>query len=454
MKNAAISLVEKLRAPGFQAYFAGGSVRDILMGVIPKDYDIVTSARPDEVEKILPKTIAVGKQFGVIVAIEGKYKFEIATFRSEGKYSDLRRPDKVFWSDAEHDAKRRDFTINGMFYSPISKRVIDYVGGQEDIKNKIIKFIGNPDERIKEDHLRILRAVRFKNTLNFSYDKRTYEAIKNNAHRIQSVSAERIRDEVNKMFSSASRTKALEDLEETGLLKYILPEISRLKGLPEPKEFHHEGDTFTHTCLAIESLPTDAPLYLVWATLLHDSGKYFAITFPQTKDDRIRFNKHVKYSAGIASAICRRLKFPNYERKIIVWLVKNHMIMADIPKMALAKQRRWLMNPWFPMLLELNKADSLGIRPVRLDLYKKDLTLYNKAKELLDKENKKTKFKPLLTGKDLIYELKIEQGPKIGQILKVLEDAQLEEKIKTKEQALSLARNLIISKKDISEKNQ
>jgi len=443
MKNAAISLVEKLRKPGFQAYFAGGVVRDILMGVKPKDYDIVTSATPDEVEKILPKTVAVGKEFGVIIAIEGQYKFEIATFRSEGKYSDLRRPDKVFWSDAEHDALRRDFTINGMFYSPVSHRVIDYVGGKDDIKNKVIRFIGNPDERIKEDHLRILRAVRFKNTLNFNYDKRTYEAIKNNAHRIQSVSAERIREELNKMFSSSNRAKALRDLEETGLLKYILPEVNRLKGLPEPKEFHHEGDTFTHTCLALESLPESAPLYLVWATLLHDSGKYFAITFPKQKDDRIRFNKHVKYSAGIASAICRRLKFPNYERKIIVWLVKNHMMMADIPKMALAKQRRWLMNPWFPMLLELSKADSLGIRPVRLNLYKKDLALYNQTKKLLDQENKKAKFKPLLSGKDLIYEFKLDSGPKIGEILKTLEDAQLEGKIKTKEQALKLARKTI-----------
>lgn len=440
MEQTATKIIEKLRKADYQAYFAGGCVRDILMGIEPKDYDIVTSAKPDEVEKILPKTISVGKEFGVIIAIEGKYQFEIATFRSEGKYSDLRRPDKVFWSDAEHDAKRRDFSINGMFYSPISKRIIDYVSGQEDLKNEIIRFIGNPDDRIKEDHLRILRAVRFKNTLGFKYDKRTYEAIKNNAYRIQSVSAERVRDELNKMFSSKNRDKALEDLEETGLLKYILPEISRLKGLPEPKEFHQEGDTFTHTCLAIGSLPKAAPLYLVWATLLHDSGKYMAITFPKDKNDRIRFNKHVKYSAGIASAICRRLKFPNYERKIIVWLVKNHMIMADIPKMGVAKQRKWLMNSWFPTLLELNKADSLGAKPVRLDLYKKDLALYNQAKKLFTEEQKKPKFKPLLTGRDLIYELKLKQGPKIGKLLKALEDAQLEGKIKTKEQALKFAK--------------
>lgn len=438
MLKTAKKIIEKLRNHDYQAYFAGGCVRDILMGAEPKDYDIVTSAKPDEVEKILPKTIAVGKEFGVIVAIEGKYQFEIATFRSEGKYSDLRRPDKVFWSDAEHDAMRRDFTINGMFYSPVSGRVIDYVNGQEDLKNKTIRFIGNPDDRIKEDNLRILRAVRFKNTLGFSYEKRTYEAIKNNANCIESVSAERVRDEINKMLAHRNRAEAIKDLEETGLLKYILPEISRLKGLPEPEIFHKEGDTFTHTLLAIKYLPADSPLYLIWSVLLHDSGKYATITFPKDKNDRIRFNKHVKYSAGIASVIARRLKFSNYERKTIVWLVKSHMIIGDIPKMGLAKQRRWLMHPWFPSLLELAKADAQGTLPVRMDLYRKNMKLYEEAKKLHQEEKKQPKFKPLVTGKDLIYEFKLEPGPQIGKLLKVLEDAQLEGKIKIKKEALAL----------------
>ncbi len=443
MIHAAQELVEILQHAGYEAYFAGGCVRDMILGKKSVDIDIVTSATPEKIEKLMPKTYDVGKAFGVIVAHHKGMDFEIATFRGEGEYRDKRRPDKVFWTNAREDALRRDFTINGMFYDPVSKKIIDYVDGQSDIKNKIIRFIGNPNNRIKEDYLRILRAVRFKNTLGFNYEKRTLEAIKSNAHLIQEVSAERIAQELNKMLDSSHRADAILDLENTGLLKYILPEISRLKGLPEPKEFHHEGDTFTHTILAVKSLPAKSPLYLVWAVLLHDSGKYQAISFPKDKSDRIRFNKHVKYSAGIASVVSRRLKFPNYEREIIVWLAKNHMILADIPKMNTAKQRRLLMHPWFPSLLKLAKADAMGIRPVRLDLYNKDLELYKKAKDLYAQEKKKPKFKPFLTGRDIMIEFQLDSGPQIGKLLKIAEDAQLEGKVKTKKDALEFVKKLI-----------
>lgn len=442
MRNTAVEVIKKIRNAGFEAYWAGGCVRDLLLHIEPKDYDIVTSAKPEQIKKLLKNTLEVGKAFGVMVVKTGRFHFEVATFRSEGLYKDRRRPDKVFWTNAQEDAKRRDFTINGLFYDPIAKKVIDYVSGQADIKNKVVRFIGNPDERIKEDHLRLLRAIRFKNTLSFKYDKRTYEALKNNSYLIESVSKERIKEELDKMFTDINRADALTDLSKTGLLKYVLPEIEKAKGIPQPDEFHKEGDVYLHTLYAIESLPPKSPVTLIWAVLLHDSGKPATLSFPKSKTDRIRFNKHSKYSAGIASKVCRRLKFPNIERELIVWLVKNHLILVDIPKMNIPKQRRWLMDNRFPWLLEVAKADASGMQPQDLSIFKKNLKLYNDAKKLYQEELKKPKFKPLITGADLIYHLKLDPGPQIGKLLKMIEDTQLEGKIKTKEQALSLARTI------------
>lgn len=458
-EKISILLIKKLQAKGHQAYWVGGCVRDILMDVEPNDYDIVTSAKPEEIEKTFSELniIPVGKQFGVLIAAIKGHNFEIATFRAESKYTDARRPDKVFWTSAEKDAIRRDFTINGLFLDPLVHEkiptwqlpgirqmkttnqglVIDYTGGIKDIDDKVIRFIGDANERIKEDNLRILRAVRFKNTLKFQYNKETYKAIKNNTHLIKNVSSERINNELNKMFSDPNRAESLKDLDDTGLLKEILPEISRLKGLPQPDIFHKEGDTFEHTYLALKALPPKSPLTLVWATLLHDSGKYDTITFPKDQNDRIRFNKHVKFSAGIASQVAHRLKFPNSERELIVWLVKNHMILADIPKMGIAKQRRWLMDPRFPWLLKLNKADTEGTLPVGLEIYNQNLKLFEQARKLYEEEKKRPQFKPLITGNDLI-KVGIKPGPKIGKLLKLIEDAQLEGKIKSKSDAIDL----------------
>ena len=443
MKNTSIEIIKYLRKAGFDAYWAGGCVRDFLLKNEPKDYDIVTSAKPDEIKKVVGTTIEIGKAYGVMVARKNGHNFEISTFRSEGKYSDKRRPDNVFWSNAQEDAKRRDFTINGLFYDPIKCNIIDYVDGQNDIINKTIKFIGNPSERIQEDHLRLLRAIRFKNILGFNYEKRTFEAVKNNAYLIESVSKERVRDELNKMLAHSSRANSLEDLDKSGLLQYILPEVNKMKGVPQPDQFHHEGDVFIHTLWALKSLPVKISLTLTWAVLLHDSGKPDTISLPQSKQDRIRFNKHVKYSAGIASKVARRLKFPNIERELIVWLVKNHMMLGDVPKMKLSHQRRWLMDLRFPWLLKLAKADALGSDPKDLSLYKKNLNLFNKAKKLLDEEKKRPKFKLLISGNDIMNEFKIDSGPKIGKLLKIVEDAQLENKISTKTQAFELIKKYI-----------
>lgn len=462
MLQISLSLIKTLQKAGFQAYWVGGCVRDILLDKEPKDFDIVTSAKPDEIEKILSNIniIPVGKQFGVLIAEINGHNFEIATFRSESKYTDARRPDKVFWASAEKDAERRDFTINGLFLDPLVKEkidkwnlanirqikttkyglVIDYIGGIKDIEDKVIRFIGDPIKRIEEDHLRILRAIRFKNNLKFDYHPQTLEVIKNNAEKVKTVSAERIRDELNKMLSNESRVQSLLDLDDSGILSQVLPEIDKLKGVPQPDIFHKEGDVFKHTILAIKSLPKNAPITLVWAVLLHDSGKPDTISFPKSKEDRIRFNKHVKFSAGIAAQVCRRLKFPNFERELIIWLVKSHMIMGDIPKMGIAKQRRWLMDPRFQWLLELNNADSLGSEPTNLELYKENLHLYEKVKKLYNEEKKREKFKLLISGNDIIRNFDVKPGPKIGNLLKIIEDAQLENKIKTTSEALALVK--------------
>lgn len=436
MKNTAKKLVKILQDAGYEAYLAGGCVRDMLLKVEPKDYDIVTSAKPEEVQKIIPKTVEVGKSFGVIIGRVDGFDFEIATFRSEGEYKDARHPEKVYFTNAHDDAHRRDFTINGIFYDPMSDKIIDFVGGVLDINDKIIRFIGNSNDRIKEDNLRILRAIRFKNTLGFAYDKRTWEAVANNAYRIHTVSNERISNELDRMLADKNRTHALADLSDSGILKYILPEIEKLKGIPQPKEFHAEGDVFTHTIAAIRSLPADAALTLVWAVLLHDVGKASTLTLPKDKNDRIRFNAHAYYSAGIASKICRRLKFPNTERDLIVWLVKNHMIIGDIGKMGIAKRRRLLMDHRFPWLLELHKADAMGSAPKDLDLYKEAMRYYEEAKKHYEEELKQPKHIPLIDGSDIMTEFKIDAGPRIGKLLKIVEDAQLEGTIKTKSQAL------------------
>lgn len=443
MKNIAKQIVQKLQSAGYEAFWAGGCVRDMLMKKEPKDYDIVTSAKPDEVKKILPKFYEVGKAYGVIVAEVGKFSFEIATFRGEANYKDKRHPEKVFFTSARNDAKRRDFTINGLFYNPTTGKILDYINGQKDLEEKTVRFIGNPASRIKEDHLRLLRGIRFKNILGFKYDKRTWEAIRHFAYQIESVSNERIADELNKMFNCKNRAEALVDLSNSGVLKHILPEIEKLKGVPQPDQFHKEGDVFTHTVWALRTLPADSPLTLVWAVILHDSGKPQTISYPKTKNDRIRFNKHVKYSAGIASRVCRRLKFPNIERELIVWLVKNHMIVGDIEKMKLAKKRRFLMDHKFPWLLDLHKADALGADPKDLSIFKKLLNLYNQVKKHYDEEKKKPKFKPLLKGADLIYHFKLDPGPKIGKLLKQVEDAQLEGKIKNKKEALEFVKKSV-----------
>lgn len=403
-------------------------MRDMLLGIKPKDFDIVTSATPDEIEDILEHTIPVGKQFGVILAVKNKHHFEVATFRSDSGYSDGRRPDAVTFTTAKEDAKRRDFTINGMFYDPIKDKVIDYVGGQKDLDAKLIRFIGDPHKRILEDHLRVLRAIRFKNEYNFQYEPKTYNALSWHASIVvDRVSNERIMAELNKMIISTPPSAAFNDMEDVGVLKIVLPELQNLKGCAQPYRYHKEGDVWNHTMMAIDSLPETASLAVRWATLLHDVGK------PDTfkLKERIRFDKHVTRSSEIARKVLNRLRFPKKAVNQICWIIEHHMMMIPLTTMAEGRKRHWFLHPYFLNLMQLFKADIEGTIPQDFSLYDEIYDLYRKSMKEVPKEPK-----PLLKGEDIMKELGIKPGEKVGQILDKLREKQLAKELKTKKQAL------------------
>lgn len=430
-KLIATRIVKKLRDSGFEAYFAGGCVRDTLLSRESKDFDIATSAKPPQVKALFAKSVDIGEKFGTIVVIELGQNFEVTTFRIESGYSDKRRPDNVEFTTAEEDAKRRDFTINAMFYDPIKKSLIDYVGGENDIKKNILRFVGNAQERIDEDHLRLLRAVRFKVTLGFQYSTDTYEAVRKNANLISSVAKERVRDELNLIFSSFNRHIGLVELSESGICQNIIPEVELLKGVPQPYEYHHEGDVFTHTYLALRSLAKDEASYLCWATLLHDIAK------PQTlirEGGRIIFHDHAQKSAEMAKDILKRLKFPNFEIETICYLIDNHMRIGDIGKMRPFKRMNFLLDPRFPSLIELARADCMGTYPVNTTLIK--MMELDRENALLEKEiaQKVKKSGNLITGDDLIAK-GLEPSNKFADYLAEANDLVVDGKI-TKTEAL------------------
>lgn len=427
MKPTSIKIIEKLRSHGYEAYWAGGCVRDILLGHEPNDYDIVTSAKPEEIEDLLDETKPVGKEFGVILVIEGGHAFEVATFRSDSGYSDGRRPDAILFTNAKEDARRRDFTINGMFYDPITDEILDYVGGQADLDAELVRFIGNPHERILEDHLRILRAVRFKNQFDFQYHPDTYKALKNNAALIENVAAERVQYELNRMIEGKNRAQAFEDLSEIGILKYIIPELENLHGVPQPHEYHQEGDVWDHSLLALKECDDHASRDVKWACLLHDIGKID--TFKLKK--RIRFDHHVERSKEIVHDIFTRLKFPKKDRDEVEWLVLHHMMMVPLVEMSEGKARKWFLNEDFLNLMQVFEADAKGIIPSDMSLYEDILQRYREViKEM------PTKPKPFLTGKDVMKVLQVEPGEKVGQVLDEAYEKQLAKELKTRTEAL------------------
>ena len=433
MEPTSIKIIKQLKAAGHEAYWAGGCVRDILMGIKPKDYDIVTSAKPDEIEDILEKTIPIGKEFGVILALQDGHEYEVATFRSDSGYSDGRRPDAVEFTNIEEDAKRRDFTINAMYYDPLEDKVLDFQGGQKDIEAGLVRFVGDPETRVLEDHLRVLRAVRFKNTFDFQYHPDTYKAVKKHADKINGIANERIQNELNKMIIDKKRAEAFEDMEDLGLLQILLPEIQAMKGLAQPAEYHKEGDVFDHTMQAIASIPEGEPLSIYWAVLLHDVGKINTFTL----EERIRFDGHAEESKVLSAEILKRLRFGKTFIKKIQWLVEHHMSVFNVLDMPKATRMKWFLKPYFLELLDLNKYDILGTTPSDLSTHDEVYNLYHKEVSELPDELPK-----LLSGEDIMKEKGIKPGPEIGMILEELEDLQLEGEISTRQQALEWLQSL------------
>lgn len=430
LEKAAFEVVKKLRAKKYEAYFAGGYVRDIKLGLIPHDIDIATSAKPKTIARIFSQNVPTGKAFGVIRAKENGFWFEIATFRIDLPSKDARRPSGVKFTSASKDAKRRDFTINALFFDPVKSEIIDYVGGLKDLKNKTLRFIGSAQKRIDEDHLRLLRAARFKNALGFKMLKTDLNAIKKNAEKIKTVSAERLQDEIGKMLANRNRANFFNDLEKLKILKYILPELSATRGIDQPPQFHSEGDVWKHTLMSLKNLYPDASEELAWATLLHDIGKPATQQTPEKHGvDRIRFSGHEIEGAEMALKILKRLKFSRKKTETIVWLVKNHMRFIHIKEMRQAKQRRLLQHPFFKDLLELSRADISA----SLDLKgKPNFSDYDYALQIWNEEQNRPaeqKKEKITNGDEIMKEFKLKPGPNIGKILTATQDAYLEGKI-------------------------
>src|SRR5271166_1548720 len=443
-KDLAGQIIQTLRQQGFQAYLAGGCVRDLLLKREPADYDVATSATPTQVMDIFPETYAVGAQFGVVLvplpeqqrstaeesALPKSKAVEVATFRSDLGYSDGRHPDEVRFSrDPREDVARRDFTINGMMLDPVSGEVLDFVGGREDLEAGIVRVIGDAERRFGEDKLRMLRAVRFAARFEYVIETGTQAAIQRFAREIDVVSRERVRDELTKMLIEGHARRALLLLDETGLLPEVLPEISAMKGVEQPPEFHPEGDVFVHTLLLLENLPHPCPPTLAWGALLHDVGK--PATFRRAPD-RIRFDDHVDVGVKISEEICGRLRFSNDDTAHILALVDNHMRFGHVGRMKESTLKRFLRLPAFDEHLALHRADSLASHG--------NLSTYEfLKKKLVETPPEKIRPVALITGADLITAGYL-PGPRFREILEAVEDAQLEGRVASHDEALAFVK--------------
>jgi poly(A) polymerase len=475
--EVALGIVETLRAAGYEAYLAGGCVRDLLLGREPQDYDVATSATPDVVLGMFPRTFAVGAHFGVVLvatcgeadpacaaeeaSVEERCVTEVATFRSDGVYSDGRHPDEVRYTlSAVEDVQRRDFTINGLLLDPVQlfpqglkpassfedsnvraeartlqdpaalrSAVIDHVGGLADLDAGVIRAIGRPEKRFDEDQLRLMRAVRFAARFGFEIEPATFAAMRKLAARIHAVSRERVRDELTKMLTEGHARRAFELLDETDLLVQVLPEISKMKGVEQPPQYHPEGDVWTHTLMLLEQLEPGCAATLAWGALLHDVGK--PPTF-RVAPDRIRFDGHVEVGMAMGAEICRRFRFSNEETRQILSLIENHMRFADAPRMKASTLKRFFRLENFPEHLALHWMDCLAAHA--------NLDIWNFVRERFESmPEEAVRPEPLLTGRELIA-AGYTPGAGFKEMLHAIEDAQLEGAIATPEEALALVR--------------
>ena len=431
----ALNILTQLHAHGFEAFLCGGCVRDIVMHLEPKDFDIATSAAPQQIEDLFPRRAdLVGKSFGVVIVRDQHDPHiytEVATFRIDGPYLNGRRPTKVTFATAQEDVLRRDFTCNALFLDTRDHTVLDWTGGLTDIQNKLIRCVGDPTTRFREDRLRLLRAIRFSVQLGFEIEQTTWNALCKEVEGISTIAPERIRDELNKSFCSPQPARALDLLYDSGILAILLPEICALRGCQQPPQFHPEGDVYNHLRLMLSHLPHNPDPRLVWAVLLHDIGK--PATFSRDADGRIRFNGHELVGAEIARRILTRLRFCNDDIDYITTCVRNHMAFKDAPQMRPATLKKMLARPTFATELELHRIDCLGCHG--------DLSIYQfllERQQELSREQ--IKPPPLLNGHDVMA-FGIPSGPLVGKILNEAYDLQLENAFPNRQAALDWLKN-------------
>jgi poly(A) polymerase len=434
-RDAATEIIRRLQAAGHIAVFAGGCVRDILLHRTPKDYDVATSARPEQVQQLFDRVTDIqGKSFGVVRVMFDTHTCEVATFRTDGTYSDGRRPDSVTFATAEEDARRRDFTVNGLFLDPTTNTVIDHVGGRADLQARLLRAIGDPEARFHEDHLRLFRAVRFAADLSFDIDPATWDAVKRLAPLGAELAPERVRDELIRCFTGPNPVRALDLLEESRLLYLWIPEFEIQKGVQQPPQFHPEGDVHTHVRMMVGMLKNADPI-LAFSVLLHDIAK--PDTYSVDSTGRIRFNGHESLGARMAETILRRLRFSNEQIEAICACIANHMAFKDVPHMRVSTLKRFLARPTMPTEIELHRIDCASSH--------NDLEIYDIVQDKLDEfADEPLKPDPLVTGHDLMA-LGMKPGKSIGTLLHQLMDEQLEGKFRHKEDALRRARALLAS---------
>jgi poly(A) polymerase len=430
-RELAADVCRQLQSSGFQAYLVGGCVRDLLLGREPEDYDVATDAHPARVQELFPSSVDVGAKFGVILVVADGAQVEVATFRSDLGYSDGRHPDRVEYSSSpEQDVLRRDFTINGLMLDPETKQILDFVGGREDLKGGIVRAIGDPAVRFREDRLRMARAVRFAARFGYAIEPTTFEAITAAAPQITSVSAERLRDELTKLLTEGAARPAFELLDSTGLLKPSLPEVAAMQNVPQPPEFHPEGDVWIHTLLMLERLKPRSSPTLAWSVLLHDVGKPPTFRSAQETGDRIRFDGHAEIGARMAAAICRRLRFSADDIQQIETLVANHLRFKDVFQMRPATLKRFVRLPRFEEEhLELHRLDCLCSHG--------NLDAYEFTRRFLRETPPEEVHPPrLLTGDDL-KAMGFQPGPSFKEILHAVEEGQLDGRLTNRKEALN-----------------
>jgi poly(A) polymerase len=433
-REVAERICRALRAAGHQAYLVGGCVRDLILQREPLDYDVATDARPERVQQLFPESLNVGARFGVILVVDGDTQVEVATFRSDMGYSDGRHPDRVEYSRSpQEDVSRRDFTINGLMLDPETGEVLDFVGGRDDIRAGLVRAIGRPEVRFREDKLRMVRAVRFAARFGYAIEPATFAAIQAAAPLIHQVSPERLRDELTRLLTEGVARRGFECLEQAGLLPELLPEVARMKGVQQPPQYHPEGDVWIHTRMMLEMISAGAPATLAWAILLHDVGKPPTFRSAEETGDRIRFDGHAEIGARMAAEICKRLRFSADDAEQIEALVANHLRFKDVFEMRPATLKRFVRLPNFDQHLELHRLDCLCSHG-KLDAYE--------FVQRFLRETPPDQVRPrrLITGDDL-SRMGLRPGPKFKEILESVEEAQLDGRLKERDEALAFVRS-------------